>query len=173
MQEHDLPRTLAFHPGTRSVVYFGRFRLDLSDGLLTCNGEEVRLPPRALTILQHLVERAGRIVSKQSLMDVAWKDAHVSETSLTEAVGLIRQAPEKDDLGMCEDRDRVAADDLAADRRSVFMVEADSGSGSADADERGPQLGVRARPARPVNPYGNLRDSAGGPEDFRPSCGAS
>ena len=92
MQEHDLPRTLAFHPGTRSVVYFGRFRLDLSDGLLTRNGEEVRLPPRALTILQHLVERAGRIVSKQSLMDVAWKDAHVSETSLTEAVGLIRQA---------------------------------------------------------------------------------
>ena len=45
-------------------------------------------------------------------MDVAWKDAHVSETSLTEAVGLIRQAPEKDDLGMCEDCDRVAADDF-------------------------------------------------------------
>jgi DNA-binding winged helix-turn-helix (wHTH) protein len=92
MQEHDPPRTLVFHPGTRSVVYFGPFRLDLSDGLLTRGGEEVRLPPRALAILQHLVERAGRIVSKQSLMDVAWKDAHVSETSLTEAVGLIRQA---------------------------------------------------------------------------------
>ena len=92
MQEHDPPRTLIFHPATRSVVYFGPFRLDLSDGLLTRSGEEVRLPPRALTILQHLVERAGRIVSKQSLMDVAWKDAHVSETSLTEAVGLIRQA---------------------------------------------------------------------------------
>jgi DNA-binding winged helix-turn-helix (wHTH) protein len=92
MQEHDPPRTLIFHPNTRSVVYFGPFRLDLSDGLLTRDGEEVRLPPRALTILQHLVERAGRIVSKQSLIDVAWKDAHVSETSLTEAVGLIRQA---------------------------------------------------------------------------------
>ncbi len=92
MQEHDPSRTLVFHPGTRSVVYFGPFRLDLSDGLLTRNGDEVRLPPRALTILQHLVERAGRIVPKQSLMDVAWKDAHVSETSLTEAIGLIRQA---------------------------------------------------------------------------------
>jgi len=92
MQDHDPPRTLAFHPSARSVVYFGSFRLDLSDGLLTRNGEEVRLPPRALTILQHLVERAGRIVSKQTLMDVAWKDAHVSETSLTEAIGLIRQA---------------------------------------------------------------------------------
>jgi eukaryotic-like serine/threonine-protein kinase len=92
MQEHDPARTLVFHPSKRSVVYFGPFRLDLSDGLLSRGGEEVRLPPRALTILQHLVERAGRIVSKQTLMDVAWKDAHVGEASLTEAVGLIRQA---------------------------------------------------------------------------------
>jgi DNA-binding winged helix-turn-helix (wHTH) protein len=92
MQESDPPRTFVFHPNTRSVVYFGSFRLDLSDGLLTRDGTDVRLPPRALVILQYLVERSGRIVSKQSLMDVAWKDAHVSETSLTEAIGLIRQA---------------------------------------------------------------------------------
>ena len=92
MQEQDPGRTLIFHPSARSVVYFGAFRLDLSDGLLSRGGEEVRLPPRALAILQHLVERAGRIVSKQSLMDVAWRDAHVSETSLTEAIGLVRQA---------------------------------------------------------------------------------
>ena len=92
MQEHDPPRALAFHPTARSVVYFGPFRFDLSDGLLTRGGDDVRLPPRALAILRHLVERAGRVVSKQSLLDVGWKDAHVSETSLTEAVGLIRQA---------------------------------------------------------------------------------
>lgn len=91
MQEHDASRALVFL-NARSVVHFGPFRLDLSDGLLTRGGDEVRLPPRALAILRHLVERAGRIVSKQSLMDVGWKDAHVSETSLTEAVGLIRQA---------------------------------------------------------------------------------
>ena len=92
MPEHDSPRALVFHPSARSIVYFGSFRLDLGDGLLSRHGAEVRLPPRAMTILQHLVERAGRIVSKQALMDLAWKDAHVSETSLTEAVGLIRQA---------------------------------------------------------------------------------
>ena len=92
MQDHDSPRALLFHPGARSVVYFGPFRLELSDGVLTRDGEEVRLPPRAMVILQLLVERAGRIVSKAALMDIAWKDAHVSETSLTEAIGLIRQA---------------------------------------------------------------------------------
>ena len=102
MQEHDSPRTLVFHPNARSIVYFGPFRLDVSEGLLSREGEEVRLPPRALAILRHLVERAGRIASKQALMDVAWKDAHVSETSLTEAIGLIRQAlgddPQKPDF---------------------------------------------------------------------------
>jgi serine/threonine-protein kinase len=91
MQEHDPSRTLVFHPSARPIVYFGPFRLDLADGLLSRGTEEVRLPPRALAILQHLVERAGRIVSKQALMDAAWKDAHVSETSLTEAIGLVRQ----------------------------------------------------------------------------------
>lgn len=92
MQEHDPARTLIFHPSARSVVYFGSFRLDLADGLLSRGGEEIRLPPRALAVLQHLVERAGRTVPKQALMDAAWKDAHVSETSLTEAIGLVRQA---------------------------------------------------------------------------------
>jgi len=92
MQDHDPARTLAFHPSAQPVVYFGPFRLDIADGMLSRDGQEVRLPPRALAILQHLVERAGLVVSKQALMDAAWKDAHVSETSLTEAVGLVRQA---------------------------------------------------------------------------------
>lgn len=92
MQEHDPARTLVFHPGARSVVYFGAFRFDLADGLLARDGEEIRLPPRALVILRYLVRAAGRVVSKQTLMDATWKDAYVSETSLTEAIGLIRQA---------------------------------------------------------------------------------
>jgi eukaryotic-like serine/threonine-protein kinase len=92
MQDHGPAPALVFHPSARSVVYFGPFRFDLADGLLFRGDEELRLPPRALAILQHLVERAGRIVSKASLMDVAWKDANVSETSLIEAIGLIRHA---------------------------------------------------------------------------------
>src|SRR5687768_17571542 len=91
MHERD-PARLILHPSSaRPIVYFGPFRLDLADGLLSRDGEEIRLPPRALALLQHLVERAGRIVSKASLMDVAWKDAHVGEASLIEAIGLIRQ----------------------------------------------------------------------------------
>jgi DNA-binding winged helix-turn-helix (wHTH) protein len=73
-------------------VLFGPFRFDLSDRTLTRDGQEIRLPPRALLILAHLLERPNRIVSKQELIDAVWKDAFVGETSLTEAVGVLRQA---------------------------------------------------------------------------------
>ena len=82
---------LIFHPSARPIVHFGPFRADLSDGSLSKGLEEVRLPPRALALLLYLVERPGRVVSKDALIDAVWKDAHVSETSLTEAIGIIRQ----------------------------------------------------------------------------------
>jgi serine/threonine-protein kinase len=83
--------SLVFHPSARRIVRFDAFRMDLTDGTLWRGDEEIRLPPRALALLQYLIERAGRVVSKQALMDAAWKDAHVSETSLTEAIGVLRQ----------------------------------------------------------------------------------
>lgn len=83
---------LSFHPAARRALRFGPFRIDLSDGSLWREDEEVRLPPRALGILLHLVERPGKVVSKADLIDAVWKDANVSETSLTEALGIVRQA---------------------------------------------------------------------------------
>ncbi|HJR59855.1 MAG TPA: winged helix-turn-helix domain-containing protein [Vicinamibacterales bacterium] len=82
---------LSFHPAARRIVHFGPFRADLSDGSLWRGADEVRLPPRALALLLYLVERPGRVVPKDVLMDAVWKDAHVSETSLTEAMGIVRQ----------------------------------------------------------------------------------
>ena len=87
----DSPRPVGFHPASRRVVRFAGFRADLADSSLWRDGEEVRLPPRALGVLFFLLERPGRVVSKAALLDAVWKDAHVSEASLIEAVGLLRQ----------------------------------------------------------------------------------
>ena len=93
MREQDSSPSVTFHPAAaRRAVLFGPFRFDLSDRTLTRDGQEIRLPPRALLILAHLLERPNRIVSKQELIDAVWKDAFVGETSLTEAVGVLRQA---------------------------------------------------------------------------------
>ena len=50
------------------------------------------LPPRATGVLAVLVARPGQVVSKQALLDEVWKDTHVADTSLAEAVSLLRQA---------------------------------------------------------------------------------
>src|SRR5687768_4508057 len=62
------------------------------DRTLSRDGDEIRLPPRALAILEYLLERPNRVVGKQELIDAVWKDAFVGETSLTEAIGVLRQA---------------------------------------------------------------------------------
>src|SRR4029079_16612650 len=81
---------VTLHPAA-TVVRFGPFRFDRANGLLSRDGAELPLPPRALALLSVLVERAGRVTSKQELLDAAWNGAYVTETSLSEAVSLLRQ----------------------------------------------------------------------------------
>jgi DNA-binding winged helix-turn-helix (wHTH) protein/Tol biopolymer transport system component len=72
-------------------VRFGAYEFDRANRLLSRDGVELALPPRAVGVLSCLLERPGQIVSKQALLDEVWKDANVTETSLTEAVSLLRQ----------------------------------------------------------------------------------
>src|SRR5262245_8050962 len=73
------------------IVRFGPFRFVPDDGLW--RGEaEVPLPPRALGVLAALIARPGVVRSKQELMDAVWPDTFVTESSLLEAIGLLREA---------------------------------------------------------------------------------
>ena len=73
------------------VVSFGPFRFVPGDGLWR-HGQPVGLPPRALAVLTALLTSAGTLVSKQVLMDAAWPGTFVTESSLLEAIGLLREA---------------------------------------------------------------------------------
>ena len=73
-------------------VSFGAFAFDTHTRLLSRGGQEVALPPRVLGVLELLLERAGDVVSRQELIDTVWKDAFVTDTSLAEAVSVLRQA---------------------------------------------------------------------------------
>lgn len=75
-----------------AAVAFGPFRFDPAEGVLRRNGIEVPMPPRALAVLALLVAHAGRLVPKQLLLQTVWSDAFVTETSLAEAVSIVRQA---------------------------------------------------------------------------------
>lgn len=73
-------------------VSFGHFAFDPRARLLKRGGVEVRLPPRVLGVLELLLARPGDIVPRQELMETVWKDAFVTDTSLAEAISVLRQA---------------------------------------------------------------------------------
>ena len=76
----------------REIYEFGEFRLDAEDRLLFRRGEVVPMPPKALDTLVVLVERGGRVVSKEELMEAVWADAFVEENNLNQAISAVRKA---------------------------------------------------------------------------------
>jgi DNA-binding winged helix-turn-helix (wHTH) protein len=91
-ESSETSASVTVHPSAGSVLSFGPFRFDRNNQILWRDDAEVKLPPRALAILDMLLERTGSVVSKRALLDNVWKETNVTETSLTEAVSLLRQA---------------------------------------------------------------------------------
>ena len=71
---------------------FGSFRLDGEKSVLWRSGQLVPLTPKALALLQALVEHDGDVVSKQTLMGRVWPDAAVQEANLSVTVAALRKA---------------------------------------------------------------------------------
>ncbi len=70
---------------------FGPFSFDPDSRLLKRDGIELPLPPRVGGVLEVLLCRAGAVVPRQELIESVWKDAFVTDTSLAEAVSVLRQ----------------------------------------------------------------------------------
>jgi DNA-binding winged helix-turn-helix (wHTH) protein/tetratricopeptide (TPR) repeat protein len=54
------------------------------------SGKTIRLRPKSFAMLQYFAANAGRIVSKQELMESVWPNVHVSEDSLFQCIREIR-----------------------------------------------------------------------------------
>ena len=75
----------------REVFEFDRFRLDVSERLLLCEGERVTLPEKAFETLCALVRRGNRLVGKEELLNEVWADVIVEENNLDKNISLLRQ----------------------------------------------------------------------------------
>jgi DNA-binding winged helix-turn-helix (wHTH) protein len=53
---------------------------------------EIDLRPKSFEVLRYLVENAGRLVSKDELIQTAWPDVTVTDESLTQCVSEVRLA---------------------------------------------------------------------------------
>jgi adenylate cyclase len=82
---------------TRVFTYqFGPFHLDAAEHRLLRNGIEVPLQFKAFETLCILVERAGRLLTKEDLLRQVWPDTMVEENNLNKNISLLRKA-----LGDC------------------------------------------------------------------------
>ncbi len=71
---------------------FGHFRLDTEQRQLLREDRPVPLAPKAFDTLVLLVERSGRLVRKDELMQALWPDSFVEESNLTNNIWALRTA---------------------------------------------------------------------------------
>jgi adenylate cyclase len=78
---------------------FGAFRLDAAEKVLYRGQQPVPLTPKALETLLALVERHGRLVTKEELLRIVWPDAFVEENNLAQNVSTLRRVLSEDAAG--------------------------------------------------------------------------
>ena len=79
--------------GRTNIVYeFGPFRLEVGEHRLMREGHPVPLTGKAFDTLCVLVERHGKLVSKQDLISAVWPETTVEENNLDRNISALRKA---------------------------------------------------------------------------------
>jgi DNA-binding winged helix-turn-helix (wHTH) protein len=73
-------------------VLFPPFRLDLHSEQLWRESQVIELRPKTFAVLRYLTEHAGRLVTKDELLDTVWGQTVVSETVLKSCIRELRKA---------------------------------------------------------------------------------
>jgi DNA-binding winged helix-turn-helix (wHTH) protein/tetratricopeptide (TPR) repeat protein len=79
-------------PGDRRAYRFGPFQLEVRERRLSRGSDVIPLRLKVFDTLRVLVENAGRLVTKQELLDCLWPDAAVEENNLNHNVSVLRKA---------------------------------------------------------------------------------
>ena len=78
--------------GVRGAFRFGPFHLDVRERRLSRGDEVIPLRLKVFDTLLVLVENAGRLVTKQELLDTVWPETAVEENNLNHNVSVLRKA---------------------------------------------------------------------------------
>jgi DNA-binding winged helix-turn-helix (wHTH) protein/pimeloyl-ACP methyl ester carboxylesterase len=76
----------------RGAYRFGPFHLDVRERRLSRGDEVIPLRLKVFDTLLVLVENAGRLVTKQELLDTVWPETTVEENNLNHNVSVLRKA---------------------------------------------------------------------------------
>lgn len=78
-------------PPSRQSYTFGAFRLDPVEKVLFRGTDPAPLTPKAVETLLVLVERHGRVVTKEELLRLVWPDTFVEENNLAQNISALRR----------------------------------------------------------------------------------
>jgi predicted ATPase/DNA-binding winged helix-turn-helix (wHTH) protein len=77
---------------SKGVIEFPPFLLDLEDERLWRDEVAVPLRPKTFAVLRMLVERPGRLVTKDEIWSTVWRGAAVTDDTLTKSIRELRSA---------------------------------------------------------------------------------
>src|SRR5262249_35441063 len=77
---------------TSKSLRFESFTLDLERLCLRGPSGRADLRPKSFEVLRYLVEHAGRVVSKEELLNAVWPNVTVSDESLAQCISDVRRA---------------------------------------------------------------------------------
>jgi DNA-binding winged helix-turn-helix (wHTH) protein/TolB-like protein/Flp pilus assembly protein TadD len=88
---------MAMSKRARELYHFGLFAVDVTERVLSRDGQPVALPPKAFDLLALLVENSGHLLEKDELMRRLWPDTFVEEANLSNNISVLRKALTEDD----------------------------------------------------------------------------
>jgi two-component system phosphate regulon response regulator PhoB len=75
------------------AIEVGEIRLDRTAHRVTRGGREVRLGPTEYRLLEYFMERSGRVLSREQLLDGVWgRDTSIDERTVDVHIGRLRKA---------------------------------------------------------------------------------
>ena len=90
--ERESPHAATVPPPPAFEAYaFGPFKVEAASLQLLRGEEQIPLPPKAFDTLLILLRNHTRVVTKDELMRLVWRDAFVTEDSLSQTISTLRR----------------------------------------------------------------------------------
>jgi Tol biopolymer transport system component/DNA-binding winged helix-turn-helix (wHTH) protein len=80
------------NPESKPIIAFAEFELDIARRRLLRNGEPLALNAKAFDLLTFLAENAGRVLTKEEILDAVWENQFIEEANLTVQISTLRKA---------------------------------------------------------------------------------
>ncbi|MFD1419598.1 response regulator transcription factor [Lactiplantibacillus songbeiensis] len=75
---------VATPPTNRAITVVGNLRIDQNKYRVTRNGENISLTPKEFELLVYFVEREGRVLSRDAILNHVWGYDYASETRIVD-----------------------------------------------------------------------------------------